>query len=61
MLMAQGRFKEASARFARALELVPELAENFADTMCDAAQGQSRPRRSGGARRGGLAEAGTGR
>ena len=32
MLMAQGRFKEASARFARALELVPELAENFADT-----------------------------
>ena len=33
MLMAQGRFKEASARFARALELVPELAENFADTV----------------------------
>ena len=31
--MAQGKFKEASACFARALELVPELAENFADTL----------------------------
>ena len=33
MLMAQGRFKEASAHFARALELVPQLAENFGDTV----------------------------
>src|SRR3569833_1864317 len=32
-LLAQGRSREASARFARALELVTELAGNFADTV----------------------------